>query len=300
MNAAQRFELRKKAWKDMEIGVRMYGENEPPEMQLENMWEVVDCYSGEKCVEPRRDLSGFERGDILYPSMRSPEVQARWERNKREWEEAIERYQRIKRTAHARFMFENPDLKLAQDLAKTDYGKELAAEFGRPAKQPQQSRPHQARPEHPAPQPGTGPDLHDEFEHDGVEIDPEVSVRVTPFVAPGNEEPFSVLATERDEDGRIVQKLCSLEPINHYLKYEYDQGGRLHKVWKDERLIEEYLYGKHGERYFGATPQTGQRRFLYGPGLRLVQAGNVKYSYDDHGRLVMRQDGSDVTTYEYH
>nr|WP_163351129.1 RHS repeat-associated core domain-containing protein [Desulfovibrio sp. JC010] len=150
------------------------------------------------------------------------------------------------------------------------------------------------------PQTGTGPDLHDEFEHDGVEFNPDDAIRVTPFAVPNAQELFSVLGTERNEDGRIIQKLQSLEPLDHHLHYEYDAGGRLHKVWKGKQIIEEYLYGKYGERYFGATPQTGQRRFLYGSGLRLEKVGNVKYSYDDQGRLIRKQDGCVVTSYEYH
>ncbi|WP_163350130.1 RHS repeat-associated core domain-containing protein [Desulfovibrio sp. JC010] len=288
MHAARQFELRRKNRKDLSVGLCLYGEKEAPEMQLEHMWEVVDIYTGAKLVEPKRDLSGFEDGEIMYPSMRKPEVQARWSLMEREWEEAMERYNWIKRAAHARFMFANQDMKLAQDLARTEYGQALIEEFA-PRQQPEPQQP----------QAGTGEDLHDEFERDGVEFDPEDGVRIIPFAAPDTEEPFSVLATARNEDGRIFEKLQTLEPLNHHLHYEYDAGGRLHKVWKGKQLVEEYLYGKYGERYFGATPQTGQRRFTYGSGLRLIKAGNVKYSYDAEGRLIRKQDGCVVTSYEY-
>lgn len=286
MSLRNDFTLRPKRREDLSLALRMYGENESPEVQVEHMWEVYSPSTAAVLHEPKPDLSGFSRGERMYPSMMDPETKVRWEQKQKEWEIAKERYEWRKRLAHFRFMRDNPDLKLAQDLAQTGYGKKLIEDFS--PKQPQQ------------PQPGTGQDLHDEFERDGVEFDPEAALRITPFMAPGSEKPFSVLATERNEDGRIVEKLCSLEPKDHHLNYEYDAGGRLHKVWKDERLIEEYLYGKSGERYFSATPQTGQRRFTYGPGLRLEQAGSVKYSYDDQGRLVRKQDGADVTSYEYH
>ena len=283
MSLRNDFTLRPKRRDDLSLALRMYGENESPEVQIEHMWEVYSPSTAIILHEPKPDLSEFSRGERMYPSMMDPETKERWEQKQKEWEIAKERYEWRKRLAHFRFMRDNHDLKLAQDLAQTEYGKTLIGEFF--SKQPQA---------------GTGGNLHDEFERDGVVFDAEDSLRIIPFTAPGSEKPFSVLATERNEDGRIVEKLCSLEPKDHQLQYEYDAGGRLHKVWKDERLIEEYLYGKSGERYFGATPQTGQRRFTDGPGLRLEHAGSVKYSYDDQGRLVRKQDGADVTSSEYH
>ena len=292
MHTAVNFELRKKRSKDLSVGLCLYGANEPPETQLENMWEVVDRYTGAKLVKPKRDLSEFEDGDIMYSSMRKPETQARWDNMELKWKEDMERYKWIKRAAHARFMFENPEHRLSRSLAKTDYGKELLSEFGQRS---QQST-------HNQPQTGTDTDLHEEFEfeQDRLNSGPENAIRTTPFVIHGSSKPFSVLATSKNKDGRIIEKQLTLTPLNHHLKYEYDAGGRLHKVWKGKQLIEEYLYGKAGERYFGATPQTGQRRFSYGPGLRPLKAGDVKYSYDDQGRLIMKQDNLDVTKYEYH
>ncbi|GEM_PF-1032108 len=280
------FRLRPKSKADLSLALRMYGENEPPEMQIENMWEVYSPSTGMVLADSCPDFSEFSRGERMYPDMMEPEVKARWDEKNKELELGKERYAWRKRLAHVRFLRENPDLPLAQELAQTDYGKALLEEFA--PKQPRQ------------PQSGTGKDLHDEFERDGVEFNPEEPVCVIPFAVPGSAEPFSVLATARDEDGRIVEKLYSLEPKDHHVHYEYDAGGRLCAVWKDERLIEEYKYGRQGERYFSSTPQTGQQRFTYGPGLRLVRAGEVKYSYDDQSRLVMKQDGLDVTTYEYH
>ncbi|WP_421904106.1 RHS repeat domain-containing protein [Maridesulfovibrio sp.] len=283
MSIRNDFKLRPKKRDDLSLALRMYGENESPEMQIENLWEIYSPSTGMGLVEPCPDFSEFSRGDRMYPSMMKPEVKARWEQKNKEWKIEKERYAWRKRLAQMRFIRENPDLPLAQDLALTEYGKALIEEFS--SKQPQT---------------GTGENLYDEFERDSVEFDPEDPIRVTPFVIPGAEEPFSVLATGRDGDGRIVEKLCSLEPKDHHVQYEYDAGGRLCAVWKEERLIEEYKYGKQGERYFGSTPQTGQHRFTYGPGLRLERSGEVKYSYDGEGRLVMKQDGLEVTTYEYH
>lgn len=79
MDLASEFVVRKKDWKDLTLGQRMYGETEPPEMQIETQWEIVERNTDEKLAEPVIDRSGFSKGDILYPTMRKPEVQARWD-----------------------------------------------------------------------------------------------------------------------------------------------------------------------------------------------------------------------------
>ena len=150
------------------------------------------------------------------------------------------------------------------------------------------------------PQIGTGADLLDEFERDNVDFNSSDAVRVTPFSVSGTSEPFSMLRTKCDGNGRIAERQFAFDNFTQDLKYEYDEEGRLHKVWSDERLIEEYLYGEFGERYFGATARMPQRTFRYGPGLRLEQAGNVKYFYDEHGCLIKKQHGSEVTEFSYH
>ncbi len=150
------------------------------------------------------------------------------------------------------------------------------------------------------PQTGTGVNLFDEFERDNVALNSGGAVRVTSFSVPGTSEPFSMLRTECDGNGRIVERQIAFGNFNQDLKYEYDEGGRLHKVWSDERLIEEYLYGEFGERYFGATARMPHRTFRYGPGLRLEQAGNVKYFYDEYGCLIKKQHGAEVTEFSYH
>lgn len=128
MDYRNNYVLRKKPWAELSHSLRMYGENEPPEMQIENMWEVIDLKTGEKLNKPIRDFSKFERGDILYPTMRKYEIQTEWEHNDREWKEETEKYEKIKRVAHTRFIIENQNLDLAQDLAKTEYGKAILAE----------------------------------------------------------------------------------------------------------------------------------------------------------------------------
>ncbi|HAS90341.1 MAG TPA: hypothetical protein DCS48_13750 [Desulfovibrio sp.] len=150
------------------------------------------------------------------------------------------------------------------------------------------------------PQTGTGANLFDEFKRDGIEYYSEDAVHIIPFGVPGASAPFSIFASKGDADGRIAERQIAFENFVQNQRYEYDVEGRLNKVWSGERLIEEYLYGEYGERYFAATMRKPQRTFRYDPGLCLEQGGKVKYSYDQQGRLVMKQDGTDVTTYVYH
>lgn len=207
MHTAVNFELRKKSSKDLSAGLCLYGANEPPEMQLENMWEVVDRYTGAKLVKPKRDLSEFEDGDIMYPSMRKPETQARWDNMEQKWKEDMERYKWIKRAAHARFMFENPEHRLSRSLAKTDYGKELLSEFGQRSQQSTHSHPR-----HNQPQTGTDATMHEEFEfeQDRLNSGPENAIRTTPFVIHGSSKAFSVLATSKMKMGGLLKNSSHL------------------------------------------------------------------------------------------
>ncbi|WP_031484236.1 hypothetical protein [Maridesulfovibrio frigidus] len=127
--------LQRKKWEDLNSSLRMYGTSEPPEMQLENMWEVVSRSTGEKLEMVEVDFSEFSSSDRMYPSMMKPEVKRRWDMKKQEWEDQLDRYKRIERMARAEFLLDNPDLPVAQDLAKTNYGKELVSEHSHGAVQ---------------------------------------------------------------------------------------------------------------------------------------------------------------------
>ena len=308
---AERFVLRKKAWEDLTSGQRMYGENEPPEKQLETQWEVVDCYTGQALCQPQPDFAEFTKSDRMYPSMMNPEVKSRWELKNSEWTSAKEQFRQIKRMCHACFMKENREHDLARKLAETDYGKALAQEYTRHF-HPSASK-HQAGMQQPGfhPQPPAlfadaaypkvraALNLHDNFAHEVITSAPQERIRTTPFTVPGAEDPFSILVTARDESGRITEKSLSNNAMEHRVHYEYDAGGRLSRVYKDERPIEHYRYGKHGERLMAETFNSGIRRFVYGESLRLVRAGEVKYSYNPEGRLTAKQDRGQITRFEY-
>ena len=231
------------------------------------------------------DFSEFSSSDKMYPSMMKPDVKRRWDMKQQEWKNQKEKYNRIERMARAQFVQENPDLKLAQDLAKTSYGKDLLAEAMRTGSS--------------SPTTGTGADLHDEFERDGVSSKSDENIKVTPFAVAGAKAPYSTLTTARDGDGRIVEKLLHLGTIYHHVQYDYDEGGRLSRVFNEGNLIESYEYGKFGERLFADTVSFGERQYVYDKNLKLVQAGEVKYSYDTQGRLVLKQDNGQITKYSY-
>ncbi len=128
MNAQNEYFLKRKKRDELANSVRMYSESEPPEVQFENMWEVVSRSTGKTLQEAQPDFSEFSPSDRMYPSMMAPDVKKRWDMKNLEWENQKEKYRLIKRMARAQFLLENKDLPLARDLAKTAYGKELLLE----------------------------------------------------------------------------------------------------------------------------------------------------------------------------
>lgn len=72
---------------ELTTGLVLYGETEPAEMQIENLWKIVDRRTGEELADPRGDFSEFSTGDCMYPSMMKPEVKRRWDQKNYEWEE---------------------------------------------------------------------------------------------------------------------------------------------------------------------------------------------------------------------
>ncbi len=79
------FRLRPKSRKELGLALRMYGENEEPHLQIENMWEVYSPSTGMALLEPKPDFSEFSRGDRMYPSMMKPDTKDRWEQKNKEW-----------------------------------------------------------------------------------------------------------------------------------------------------------------------------------------------------------------------
>ncbi len=282
------YKLRLKEGKDIPINVRLYKNSIPPEDILEMMYDVVPnsiLEGPEEMDSPYYALKDFPAHERMYPSMMSPERKALFERKLREIEYEKEHLKKTKRKLHAKFIVENPDLPLVKDLIKTEYGQELLAEVAKD--QPRQ------------PETGTGENIYDEQQRDAVDITSVNPYQTKVFAIPNTGEEFSLLATERDGNGRIVYTGLAIDPQAVEREYEYDNGGRLSKVICENSIIEHYQYGKNGERLFAETSQTKPRLFKYGQNMELLQAGEVKYMYDLQGRMVMKNDLGQVTRYSY-
>ncbi|WP_291330216.1 RHS repeat-associated core domain-containing protein [Desulfovibrio sp. UCD-KL4C] len=282
------YRLREKEGKDIPINVRLYKNSTPPEDILEMMYDVVPnsiLEGPEEMNSPYYALKDFPAHERMYPSMMSPERKALFERKLREIEYEKEHLKKTKRKLHAKFIIENPDLPLVKDLIKTQYGQELLAEVAKD--QPRQ------------PETGTGENIYDEQERDSVDMTSVDPYQTKVFTIPNTGEEFSLLATERDDNGRIIYTGLAIDPQAVEREYEYDNGGRLSKVICDNAIVEHYQYGKNGERLFVETSQTKLRLFKYGQNMELLQAGEVKYMYDNQGRMVMKNDLGQVTRYSY-
>lgn len=153
--------------------------------------------------------------------------------------------------------------------------------------------------QHPYAQAGTGDSIYDELAEDGIEIDPDEKVRTIAFNVPGDDNPFTILATARDEKWRIVERLLAFEPNDLHLQYGYDAGGRLNKVWEGDRLVEQYQYGEQGERLVSETLHSERIHYEYDDKLRLLQAGDTIYTYNAYGSLSEKKVKNRVTQYEY-
>ena len=282
------YKLRPKEGKEIPINVRLYKNSIPPEDILEMMYDVVPnsiLEGPEEMDSPYYALKDFPAHERMYPSMMSPERKALFERKLREIEYEKEHLKKTKRKLHAKFIVENPDLPLVKDLIKTEYGQELLAEVAKD--QPRQ------------PETGTGENIYDEQQRDAVDITSVDPYQTKVFTIPNTGEEFSLLATEHDDNGRIVYTGLAIDPQAVEREYEYDNDGRLSKVICDNSIVEHYQYGKNGERLFAETSQTKPRLFKYGQSMELLQAGEVKYMYDLQGRMVMKNDLGQVTRYSY-
>lgn len=276
-----------------ELGMTLvYEKSMPPEVVLDELYKVVpinfiERYAEENEVSGKSYLKDFEPDEIMYPSMMTPQRKEQYERQKQGWEFEQAERELIKRELHGRFIHENPDDELVVRLMESEYGREVLAEF-------EDKRSLSQKPES-----GTGADLHDEQERDGISPHPVAGKRVTRFLINDAQDPFSELYVERDQNGRIIEKELGLSPKGFDVRYEYDGAGRLCTAYRGENLVELYKYGKYGERLYAESYDSSPRNFRYGKGLQLTNAGDTLYRYDEQGRLIMKQDKGQVTRYSW-
>ena len=88
-----------------------------------------------------------------------------------------------------------------------------------------------------------------------------------------------------------------MEPRSQYA-YSYDPVGRLYEVRKDGIVISSYTYDGNGNRLSftdGVTTLTG----IYDSQDRLLQYGNVAYTYSANGELLSKTISGQTTNYQY-
>ncbi len=302
MSGLANYVLQEKKWDDLSLSLRMYGKNEPPEMQLENMYELVSRTNGARFEEPRFDQSEFSHSDRMYPSMMKPEIKSRWGQQKRNYEQHRDQYKKIKRFAHANFMSENPGHPLTQGLAKTSYGQEVYSELEQLMRQQcpqsQQSRQGQQNRHNSGPQSSTGQFIHDEMQRDSVDLR-GAKDQLVKFASPETNEVFAALSTERDETGRIVDKGFESTASQHELKYKYDSEGRLTTTYYSGKAVEVYAYNNQGQRIQSHVTGGKLSNYTYNQIGQLVQAGTTTYRYNGDGDLVEKNESGQITRYNY-
>ncbi len=285
-----RMELRPRS--ELTTGLVLYGETEPAEMQIENLWRIVDRKTGEELTEAQVDFSEFTTGDILYPSMMKTEVKRRWDQKQYEKEETKAIFTKLKRMVHAQFMEQNPNLPVVQKLKQTTYGNEIQTEF----KKHLSGGGSILNPK--TPQMGTGQSIRDELERDNVDIN-EIADEVLQFLTPKSENTYAVLAVNRDENLRIEDKLLVSAESSHVLEYQYDEGGRLRLVKYNGDNVEIYRYNQLGQRVFSHVANSDKLEYRYNDIGQLVRAGDTTYTYDEDGDLSEKNSPEGITRYEY-
>ncbi|NDV23845.1 RHS repeat domain-containing protein [Desulfovibrio sp. JC022] len=285
-----KMELRPRS--ELTTGLVLYGETEPAEMQIENLWKIVDRRTGEELADPKPDFDEFSSSDRMYPSMMNPEVKRRWDLKNYEWEETKAQHAKLRRMVHAQFMQENPNLPVIQGLQGTTYGSEIQSEFKKILSGKQsilKSR---------MPKAGTGRTIRDELERDNVDIN-EMADEVVQFQTPESRNTFAVMGVDRAETLRIAGKILASAESSHALEYQYDEEGRLQIVHCGGKPVEMYRYNRMGQRVFSQVSGDQPLEYHYNELGQLVQAGDVAYSYDENGDLTGKKDSHGLTCYRY-
>ena len=111
---------------------------------------------------------------------------------------------------------------------------------------------------------------------------------------------YDSATTPRDQLGRVVEKVETLQGITRTSRYEYDDLGRLIAVTEDGVLAEEYEYDGNGNRLSLTTPE-GTVEGTYDDQDRLLAYGDYLYTYTANGELASKTDTAtgEVTTYQY-
>ncbi|MDF1552997.1 MAG: RHS repeat-associated core domain-containing protein [Deferrisomatales bacterium] len=106
---------------------------------------------------------------------------------------------------------------------------------------------------------------------------------------------------QRDDAGRIQQRVETIAGETITWDYQYDLVGRLEKVWKDGVLVEEYGYDANGNRISETNILRGiaGRTTTHDDEDRIITAGTDVYEFELDGFLTRKTTAEGVTTYDY-
>jgi RHS repeat-associated protein len=123
---------------------------------------------------------------------------------------------------------------------------------------------------------------------------------VTTYTAAYNGSTMLRHADTLDNGGRIAQRVEAISGITHTFVYTYDLAYRLTDVGRDGILLSHYSYSPNGNRN-GYSGVNGVITGTYDAQDRLLQYGNLTFTYKPNGELQSKIDAStsQTTTYVY-
>lgn len=109
---------------------------------------------------------------------------------------------------------------------------------------------------------------------------------------------FSVTYPQRDNVGRIKQKVETIDNVTATYEYTYDLAGRLTMVKKDGAEIAAYTYDANSNR-LSRTTASGTVFGTYDEQDRLLSYGGTTYTYTANGELQSKTINGQTTQYTY-
>jgi len=104
----------------------------------------------------------------------------------------------------------------------------------------------------------------------------------------------------RDQAGRIIQKVETLDGVTDTYEYGYDTNGRLNEVKKNGTVVEAYTYDANGNRLTEMnTLRNVNRSYTVTDEDHIITTGSESYQFDADGFLTSKTSGSNTSTYQY-
>jgi RHS repeat-associated protein len=103
----------------------------------------------------------------------------------------------------------------------------------------------------------------------------------------------------RDDLGRILQKVETIQGTTTTFDYTYDPAGRLDRVRANGTLVKDYAYDLNGNRTFEREDLGGAPIAAYDAQDRLTSHAGKIYTYTEAGELETVTEAGQTTTYAY-